>query len=251
MTLTTQSLASVAYQINSLAGNILKMLEMQAIELQRVEGTICYISHKVDIHKEKVSRQEIGAITSSRSLPRKQKITPPASQDQVGSYSRKPLNLNILDNIGHGRKDASTQLSKTGTMYRKGSVKSLSQSSGSLGRSSRPLDPVHPPVVPEGRLFMASSPVSPSDCSGAFDSFSSDFADDLPPPPPTEDLPLPVMSEIFIPPPPPPVLQLEPPPSPPPEELPPPPPPPFPLCDFRPPSPLDFPEVPPPPPPVD
>ncbi|XP_078501412.1 ABI gene family member 3 [Lissotriton helveticus] len=259
MSLASQSLASVAYQINSLAVDFLKMLELEATELRRVEENIYHISHTVDIHKEKVSRREIGAVTDSRSFPRTQKIIALANKEQVGCYSRKPVNLTILDNIGHGIKDSSSQLSKTGTMSRKASVKSSSASSGSLGRSSRPPDPVQPPVVPEGRFSTDSSAMSSNGYSGDADGFNSMFDDDLPPPPPPDHSTLLFESQIFSPPTHPTLLDPTPPP-PPPQAVPPPPPPPpllsgaaFKVPDFHLPPPPDDAdsELPPPPPPVD
>uniref|UniRef100_A0A8C7CA41 t-SNARE coiled-coil homology domain-containing protein n=1 Tax=Oncorhynchus kisutch TaxID=8019 RepID=A0A8C7CA41_ONCKI len=41
---TSQSLASVAYLINTLANNVLQMLDIQASQLQRMESSINHIS---------------------------------------------------------------------------------------------------------------------------------------------------------------------------------------------------------------
>lgn len=43
MTFTVQSLASVTYQINNLARNILKIFDLQTTHLQQVEANVCSI----------------------------------------------------------------------------------------------------------------------------------------------------------------------------------------------------------------
>ncbi|NXF11763.1 ABI1 protein, partial [Smithornis capensis] len=110
----------------------------------------------VDIHKEKVSRREIGSLTVSKRFPSYQKIVAPPNPPCLEPYYRKPLNFSVLDNIGHGVKDHSTQLSRTGTLSRK-STKSSAPAVGTLGRSARIPEPIQPPVVPEGKLSAASS----------------------------------------------------------------------------------------------
>ncbi|XP_060111997.1 ABI gene family member 3 isoform X2 [Heteronotia binoei] len=44
MAFTTQSLASVAYQISTLANSILRILDLQATEVRHVEGSICSVT---------------------------------------------------------------------------------------------------------------------------------------------------------------------------------------------------------------
>ncbi|KAK4808603.1 hypothetical protein QYF61_012673 [Mycteria americana] len=56
------------------------------------------------MHKEKVSRREIGSLTISKRFPSYQKIVPPPSPPCLEPYYRKPLNFSILDDIGHGIK---------------------------------------------------------------------------------------------------------------------------------------------------
>uniref|UniRef100_A0A8B9CXH8 ABI gene family member 3 n=1 Tax=Anser brachyrhynchus TaxID=132585 RepID=A0A8B9CXH8_9AVES len=156
MAFSTQSLASVAYQVSSLATTFLQLLDLQVTELQKVEANISCVAQRIDMHKEKVSRREIGSLTISKRFPAHQKIISPPGPPCLEPYYRKPLNFSILDDIGHGIKDHSTQLSRTGTLARKG-IKSATQSAGTLGRSTRVPEPIQPPVVPPGKLSTASS----------------------------------------------------------------------------------------------
>ncbi|NXP16642.1 ABI3 protein, partial [Scytalopus superciliaris] len=156
MALSTQSLASVTYQVSSLATAFLRLLDMQAAQLRKVEADIACVAQRVDIHKEKVSRREIGSLTVSKRFPSYQKIVAPPNPPCLEPYYRKPLNFCVLDDIGHGIKDHSTQLSRTGTLARKG-TKSSVQAAGTLGRSARVPEPIQPPVVPEGKLSAGSS----------------------------------------------------------------------------------------------
>lgn len=48
---TTQSLASVAYQINALANNVLQLLDIQASQLRRMESSINHISQVRNTHR--------------------------------------------------------------------------------------------------------------------------------------------------------------------------------------------------------
>ncbi|XP_076213159.1 ABI gene family member 3 [Aptenodytes patagonicus] len=236
MALSTQSLASVTYQISSLATAFLRLLDLQAAELRKVEADVGCVAQRVDMHKEKVSRREIGSLTVSKRFPSYQKIMSPPSLPCLEPYYRKPLNFSVLDNIGHGIKDHSTQLSRTGTLARKG-IKSAAQAAGTLGRSTRIPEPIQPPVVPEGKLSTASS-------ASSLISVSSSGA----PAAPSEGIPAPPLLPSLPGPPPPPAAAI-PPPPPLPGDLPPPPPGDLavPPLDLMPPAPDDF-EPPPPPP---
>nr|XP_035161281.2 abl interactor 2 isoform X27 [Callithrix jacchus] len=114
---TTQSLASVAYLINTLANNVLQMLDIQASQLRRMESSINHISQTVDIHKEKVARREIGILTTNKNTSRTHKIIAPANLERPVHYIRKPIDYTILDDIGHGVK-VSTQNMKMGGLPR-------------------------------------------------------------------------------------------------------------------------------------
>ncbi|XP_069019863.1 abl interactor 2b isoform X15 [Embiotoca jacksoni] len=140
---TTQSLASVAYLINTLANNVLQMLDIQASQLRRMESSINHISQTVDIHKEKVARREIGILTTNKNTSRTHKIIAPANPERPVRYIRKPIDYSLLDDMGHGVK-ASAQNMKAG-----GSV---------LPRTNPPTQkPPSPPMSGKGTLGSGSS----------------------------------------------------------------------------------------------
>ncbi|NWU87686.1 ABI3 protein, partial [Onychorhynchus coronatus] len=240
MALSTQSLASVTYQVSSLATAFLRLLDLQAAQLRQVEAEVTCVAQRVDIHKEKVSRREIGSLTVSKRFPPYQKIVAPPGPPSLEPYYRKPLNFSVLDDIGHGIKDHSTQLSRTGTLARKG-TKSSAQAVGSLGRSARVPEPVQPPVVPEGKLSAASSTSSLASLSSS--GAPAAPGEGIPAPPPLPSLPGPTPLGTPPPgPPPAPAAAIPPPPPLPGALLPPPPredlavPPP----DLPPPAPADL-----------
>uniref|UniRef100_A0A673G106 Abl interactor 2-like n=1 Tax=Sinocyclocheilus rhinocerous TaxID=307959 RepID=A0A673G106_9TELE len=156
---TTQSLASVAYLINTLANNVLQMLDIQASQLRRMESSINHISQTVDIHKEKVARREIGILTTNKNTSRTHKIIAPANPERPVRYIRKPVDYSLLDDLGHGvkvgMKPVNAQNMKAGTTPRTAAPTQKPPSppgpgKGTLGRHSpyRTLEPVRPPVVP-------------------------------------------------------------------------------------------------------
>ncbi|XP_054945541.1 abl interactor 2 isoform X16 [Physeter macrocephalus] len=171
---TTQSLASVAYLINTLANNVLQMLDIQASQLRRMESSINHISQTVDIHKEKVARREIGILTTNKNTSRTHKIIAPANLERPVRYIRKPIDYTILDDIGHGVKwllrfKVSTQNMKMGGLPRTTPPTQKPPSppmsgKGTLGRHSpyRTLEPVRPPVVPNDYVPSPARTMAPS-----------------------------------------------------------------------------------------
>ncbi|NXP93621.1 ABI1 protein, partial [Passerina amoena] len=162
---TTQSLASVAYQINALANNVLQLLDIQASQLRRMESSINHISQTVDIHKEKVARREIGILTTNKNTSRTHKIIAPANMERPVRYIRKPIDYTVLDDVGHGvkvrtpghfrTKHGNNQPARTGTLSRTNPPTQKPPSPpmsgrGTLGRNTpyKTLEPVKPPTVP-------------------------------------------------------------------------------------------------------
>ncbi|XP_072910797.1 abl interactor 1a isoform X6 [Hemitrygon akajei] len=157
---TTQSLASVAYQINALANNVLQLLDIQASQLRRMESSINHISQTVDIHKEKVARREIGILTTNKNTSRTHKIIAPASVERPVRYIRKPIDYTALDDVGHGvkwlkAKHGGNQPARSGTLTRTNPPTQKPPSPpmsgrGTLGRNTpyKTLEPVKPPVIP-------------------------------------------------------------------------------------------------------
>lgn len=58
----------------------------------------------MDIHKEKVARREIGILTTNKSTLRTHKIIAPPNMERPVRYIRKPIDYNVLDDVGHGVK---------------------------------------------------------------------------------------------------------------------------------------------------
>lgn len=152
---TTQFLASVAYQINALANNVLQLLDIQASQLRRMESSINHISQTVDIHKVKVARREIGILTTNKNTSRTHKIIAPANMERPVRYIRKPIDYTVLDDVGHGVKHGNNQPARTGTLSRTNPPTQKPPSPpmsgrGTLGRNTpyKTLEPVKPPTVP-------------------------------------------------------------------------------------------------------
>nr|XP_061810078.1 abl interactor 1-like isoform X12 [Nerophis lumbriciformis] len=158
---TTQSLASVAYQINALANNVLQLLDIQASQLRRMESSINHISQTVDIHKEKVARREIGILTTNKNTARTHKIIAPANMERPVRYIRKPIDYAVLDDVGHGvkwmkaKQHGNNQSIRAGTLSRTNPPTQKPPSPpmsgrGTLGRNAsyKTLEPVKPPTVP-------------------------------------------------------------------------------------------------------
>ncbi|KAE8284385.1 Abelson interactor 1 [Larimichthys crocea] len=204
--LAAQSLASVTYQINSLASTMLRLLDTQAMQIKDMESSVNLLSLAAAIHFEKEPEK---------------------------SYARVPISFSILDSIGH-----CFQVVEPEPRKRAGTADSL-QSIGDISVSNLGIA-VPPPSVPT--LQTVSNPSSdnlppPFPPTANLDPNMAASPPPPPPPPSSMDTGLPpppnLTSPTCLPPPPPPISPsngMYPPPPPPPpavggSPLPPPPPP--------------------------
>uniref|UniRef100_UPI00358FB60E abl interactor 2-like isoform X2 n=1 Tax=Myxine glutinosa TaxID=7769 RepID=UPI00358FB60E len=150
----TQSLASVAYQIDSGASRLLLMLDTQEALLRQLGASVNHISQCVAVHKEKVSRREIGVLTTSKRPPRHTKLVAPPSHPPHGStrYLRTKINYSVLDHLGHGAKTMDDNEHSLASHSIPPSQKPPSPPihHKPLNRHSpfRTMDPSRPPVIP-------------------------------------------------------------------------------------------------------
>lgn len=124
---TTQSLASVAYQINTLASNYIQLLDLQTGNLAEMESQMNHIAQTVMINKEKVARREIGVLTANKVSSRQYKVVAPLNPEKPIKYVRKPIDYSLLDDIGHGVHPGQKQQKNRNSSQ--GSTQSMSSSS--------------------------------------------------------------------------------------------------------------------------
>jgi abl interactor 2 len=98
--ITTQALASVAYQIHMLGNTFIDVLKSQADLVDSVAIKVNKITQDINIHKEKVARREIGGLTTNKSIVHNPKIKRPDVDEKQVKYVRKPIDYTVLDDIG-------------------------------------------------------------------------------------------------------------------------------------------------------
>ncbi|KAJ8687178.1 hypothetical protein QAD02_022972 [Eretmocerus hayati] len=148
---TTQSLASVAYQINTLAYNFLQLLDLQSSQLLEMESQMNHISQTVMIHKEKVARREIGVLTANKMTSRQYKIIAPANPEKPIKYVRRNIDYTVFDEIGHGvrsRDNANIQ-QRGGSQSSTQSLEASSTGSGLASAMVGPAPTTKPPTPPQ------------------------------------------------------------------------------------------------------
>lgn len=174
----TQSLASVAYQINSLALSMLNLMDNQALKVEGLEATVHLFGQSVEAHKEKVARLKIGALGSNKSRKKVPKIVAPAEKEEHETYDYEgmPIDFHSLDNLGNGAK----------TKSRSQESQQSSKKKGGRGSSRRAqlTNPPPPPVPPPSVPSLDSDLPSPPLVANQVTALPADNGAGIPPPPP-------------------------------------------------------------------
>ncbi|KHJ79625.1 hypothetical protein OESDEN_20722 [Oesophagostomum dentatum] len=103
------------------------MLDLQTDKISSLTSQVDNIDMVVNIHKEKLARREIGALTTNKTLQKQPKIIAPAAQEPTQRYKRTPIDFSVLDGIGHGVRSEIPYQSRAGLVSRAASSVSSSQ----------------------------------------------------------------------------------------------------------------------------
>uniref|UniRef100_A0A1I7XB02 SH3 domain-containing protein n=1 Tax=Heterorhabditis bacteriophora TaxID=37862 RepID=A0A1I7XB02_HETBA len=181
-----QSLASVAYQINTLARDLLDMLDIQTDKISTLTNQVDNVNMVVNIHKEKLARREIGVLTTNKSIPKQPKIITPAVQlSQIMPILDQQRFSSMMQNQ-HQLEYGSDNVSTLNTNTECGNSQHGSSEYGgdtNMNRYTSSRAHPHPPAdVMDGRSESPGFPLPPPQLSSHYGYAMAINTQDLPPP---------------------------------------------------------------------
>ena len=118
---TIQALASLAYQIDSLARSLIGACDEQSATVDTMSSSLASLGHMLRVHKEKVARREIGTLSSSKYVESSGERPPKLKQTEVPEttvkYVRKAIDYSLLDDVGHGVKTIALEYAFTFCLF--------------------------------------------------------------------------------------------------------------------------------------
>ena len=76
----------ILYEAYSLEQPTLELSVLINSDVQNWFFSFCVLLQKVDIHKEKVARREIGVLSTQKRMPRGHKIIIPREQEKISKF---------------------------------------------------------------------------------------------------------------------------------------------------------------------